>query len=184
MIIKSGPMEGSVIILRLYFNAIIIWMWHEGSLMKLWLTLGKLLAFLIFSFSLGFSSRSIFSLCTKMGKESRKQEPKNYKYWKGKASTWKILEKGKMTPYLECLHGSKLHVTKDFFKNWFKERVVLHGVIVQIFEDLIAEVTGLPKEGLKFSKEMTISNVSFKKFPKIEEEEKKLEKNGDFYELK
>ena len=30
---------------------------------------------------------------------------------------------------------------------------------------------------------MTISNAAFKKFPKIEEEEQKLEKNGDFYEL-
>ena len=50
-------------------------------------------------------------------------------------------------------------------------------------EDFIAEVTGLPKEGLKFSKETSISNVAFKKFPKIEAKEKKLEKNGDFYEL-
>ena len=37
-------------------------------------------------------------------------------------------------------------------------------------------------EGIKFSNE-TISNVAFKKFSKMEVEEKKLEKNGDFYKL-
>lgn len=51
-------------------------------------------------------------------------------------------------------------------------------------ENFVAKVTGLPKEGLKFRKETSISNATFKKFPKTKAEEKKLEKNGDFYELK
>jgi hypothetical protein len=46
--------------------------------------------------------------------------------------------------------------------------------------DLIAKVTSLSKEGLKLSKETTISNAEFKKFPKMEEEVQKLEKNRDF----
>ena len=50
-------------------------------------------------------------------------------------------------------------------------------------EDFIAEVIGLHKEGIKFSKETTISNVVFNKFLEMDEEEKNLEKNGDFYEL-
>ena len=54
--------------------------------------------------------------------------------------------------------------------------------MVHVMEDFIAEVTRLPKEGIKFSKETSISNAVFKKFPKIENEEKSLEKNGDFYE--
>ena len=58
----------------------------------------------------------------------------------------------------------------------------MHHVTVQLTEDFIAEVIGLPKDGLKYSKKMSISNATFKKFPKTEEE-KKLEKNGDFYEL-
>ena len=106
-----------------------------------------------------------------MGGELRKQEPKNYKYWKEKASTWKILEKGKVTPYLEQLHGFKPHVTEACFKNYFEERVILHGVTIHITKDFITKVTSLPKEGLKFSKEMTISNVAFKKLLKMEEEE-------------
>jgi hypothetical protein len=118
-----------------------------------------------------------------MGAEPRKQEPKNCKEWKEKASVWQILEKGNVTPYLEHLHGFKPHVTEAFLKNWFEDRVTMHGVTVHITEDFIAEVTGLPKEGMKFSKETGISNTTFKKFPKIEEEEKKMEKNGDFYEL-
>ena len=42
---------------------------------------------------------------------------------------------------------------------------------------------GLPKEGIKFSKETSISNATFKKFLKTKAEENKLKKNGDFYEL-
>lgn len=89
-----------------------------------------------------------------------------------------------MTPYLDSLHGSKMHVTEAFFKNWVEERVLLHGVTVYISEDFIVEITSLLMEGLKFRKETTISNVTFKKFLKTEEEEKKLEKDGDLYELK
>ena len=53
---------------------------------------------------------------------------------------------------------------------------------MHLIEDFIAEVMGLPKEGIKFNKETSISNVVFKKFPKMDEEEKNLEKNG-IYEL-
>ena len=70
-----------------------------------------------------------------------------------------------------------------FFKNWVEDRVSLHGVMVHLTKDFISEVTRLPKEGLKFSKEMSISNATFKKFLKIDEEENNLEKNGDFYKL-
>ena len=56
--------------------------------------------------------------------------------------------------------------------------------MVNLTKDFIVEVTRLPNKGLKFSKETTISNAAFKKFPKIEAKEKKLEENGDFYKLK
>ena len=118
-----------------------------------------------------------------MGREPRKEESSNCKAWKEKAPIWKILKKGNVTTYLECLHGYKPHITKAFFKNWFEERVNLHGVIVYLTKDFITEVTRLPKEGIKFSKETSISNAAFKKFPKTEAKEKNLEKNGDFYEL-
>lgn len=54
--------------------------------------------------------------------------------------------------------------------------------MMHLTDDFIAEITGLPKERIKFSKEISISNATIKKFLKIEEEEKKLEKNDDFYE--
>ena len=60
---------------------------------------------------------------------------------------------------------------------------MLHGVHVNLFEEFIAEITGFLMEGLKFSKETNILNVAFKKFPKINEEEKRIEKSGDFYDL-
>ena len=64
-----------------------------------------------------------------------------------------------------------------------KERVTLHGVTLNLTREFIAEISVLPMEGLKFKKETNISNVAFKKFSKNEEEEKKLVKNGDFYDL-
>jgi len=59
----------------------------------------------------------------------------------------------------------------------------MHGVVVHLTKDFNTEVTRLPKEGIKFSKETNISNAAIKKFLKTKEEEKKLEKNGEFYEL-
>ena len=59
----------------------------------------------------------------------------------------------------------------------------MHGVTVHLIEDFITKVTRLLREGIKFSKETSISNATFKKILKTNEEEKKLEKNRDFYEL-
>ena len=88
------------------------------------------------------------------------------------------MQKGKVTNYLEHLHGFKPHVTIVFLKNWTEDRVSLHGVTVHLTKEFIAKVTGLPMEGIKFSKEISISNIAFKKFPKMEVEEKNLEKMG------
>ena len=88
-----------------------------------------------------------------------------------------------MTNYLEHLHKFKPHVTTTFFKNWTEDRVSLCGVTMHLTEEFLAKIIGLPMEGNKFSKQTSISNTAFKKFPKVEVEEKNLEKNGDFYEL-
>lgn len=60
----------------------------------------------------------------------------------------------------------------------------MHGVTLSLTKYFIAEVVGIPKEGLKFSKETSISNAAFKEFLKTKAKEKNLEKNGDFFELK
>ena len=88
-----------------------------------------------------------------------------------------------MATYLERLHGFKPHVTTAFFKNWVDDKVTLHRVTVKLTKDFIAEVTGLPTGGIKFSKHTSISNVAYKKFPKTDAEEKQLEKNGDFFDV-
>lgn len=54
---------------------------------------------------------------------------------------------------------------------------------MKLSEEFITEITGLPMEGLKFSKETSILNAALKKFPKTDEEDKNIEKNGDFYDL-
>ena len=50
----------------------------------------------------------------------------------------------------------------------------MHGVMMHLTEDFIVEVTGLPKEVIKFTKETGTSNAAIKKFPKTKEGEKKL----------
>ena len=44
-------------------------------------------------------------LALKMGGEPRKQEPKNCEAWKARKEIWKIMQKGKVTSYLERLNG-------------------------------------------------------------------------------
>ena len=53
---------------------------------------------------------------------------------------------------------------------------------MNLTEEFIAEVTGLPMKGIKFSKQTSISNAAYEKFPKMDEEEKQLEKKGDFFD--
>ena len=84
--------------------------------------------------------------------------------------------------YIEKLQAYKPYITESF-KIWIEDRVMLHGVIVKLLEEFISDIIGLPMEGLKFNKETRIIlNAAFKKFPKNYEEEKRLEKNGNFYD--
>jgi hypothetical protein len=118
-----------------------------------------------------------------MGGEPRKQEPKNCDVWKAKKEVWKILQNGNVTGFLERLNEFKPHITTVFFKNWSNDKVSLHGVTVKLTKEFIAEITGLPTTGIKFTKQTSISNAAFKKFPKTVVEEKQLEKSGDFFNL-
>lgn len=93
------------------------------------------------------------------------------------------MQKGNVTSYLERLNGFKSYITMAFFKNWSNDRVTLHGVTVKLTEEFIAEITGLPTEGIKFTKQTSILNAAFKNFPKMEEEEKILEKSGNFFDM-
>ena len=117
-----------------------------------------------------------------MGGEPRKKESNNCKEWRVNSNVWDILKNGKVMAYIDKLQGYKPHITKSF-KNRIEDRVMLHGVTMKFSEEFITKIMGLPMEGLKFSKETSILNVSFKKFPKTNEEEKKMEKNGNFYDL-
>ena len=118
-----------------------------------------------------------------MGGEPRKQEPNNCDAWKAREDVWKILQKGNVTCYLERLNGFKPHITTAFFKNWSNDKVTLHGVTMKLTKDFIVEIMGLPMIGIKFTKKTSISNATYKKFPKMEDEEKQLEKSGDFFDV-
>ena len=63
-----------------------------------------------------------------------------------------------------------------FFWNWKQDKVTMHGATIKLTEEFIAEITGLPMEGIKYKKDTSILNAMFKQFLKNEKEEKRLVK--------
>lgn len=88
-----------------------------------------------------------------------------------------------MTSFIEKLHGYKPHVIDSFYKAWDGDKVNLYGRQFTINVDFIAEVTRLPNEGMKFFKKKKASNEAIKHLPKNDQEDEKLVKVGNFYDL-
>lgn len=100
-----------------------------------------------------------------------------------KEDVWRQLEKGKVTTFIEKLHGHKQHVTERFYKEWEGNKVNLFGRQFTINAEVITEITGLPNEGMKFFKQKKVAEEVVRKFPKNDQEENDLEKVGNFYDL-
>lgn len=184
MISWSGLKVVSLPSLRKYTQMNAMWLSHISS--------KKRASFEVMETRFHFN---LFSLCIwlfcivsalyslQMGGELQKKEPKNCDDWKDQKDVWNILQKGNVTSYMENLHGFKPHITTTFFKNWSDDKITLHGFTTKLIEDFIAEIMGLPMVGIKFTKQTSISNVAYKKFSKMEAEEKQLEKSGDFFDV-
>ena len=132
MINSGGIVEERLRFPRKYLRAIMTCAWKVSNLMSSSVLFKTLFLFLGCATLVFYRDIQVLE----MGGEPRKQELSNCRAWKAKAPIWKILEKGNVTTYLECLHGYKPHITKYFFKKWFEERVNLHGVMVNLTKDL------------------------------------------------
>ena len=118
-----------------------------------------------------------------MGGEVKKLEPEKCNYQKKKKEVWPHLKKGKVTNYIEKLHGYKPHVIENFYKAWDSDKAILYGRKFILNVDFIVEVTRLTNEGMIFFKKKKYLEEVIKHFPKNDQEEVRLVNVGNFYDL-
>lgn len=82
-----------------------------------------------------------------IGGEQRKKELMTCKEWNMKSVVWEMLSKGKVIESIKKLHGYKPTIIKYFFRKWTKERVTMHEVTMNLIEEFVVEITGLPMGG-------------------------------------
>lgn len=123
------------------------------------------------------------SAYVQMGGERRQVEPVDCEGLRANQTIWRILEKGNFTPYIDKLHGWDPKATKIFARGWNDGKINLFGRTMVVDENLIAEITSLPTQGLKFYKDRKYSDSAVKKFPKLDKERKLLvKKNKSCYD--
>lgn len=116
-----------------------------------------------------------------MGGNRHRYEPSNCKEWKQKEEIWSILQKGRLTNYMERLHGRDAKITNFFSKKWRKGTLKMGYQTIPIDEDLIAQVMGLCREGSNFYKDKKLSKEAIERYPETTKEKKWLVKLSKTY---
>lgn len=111
---------------------------------------------------------------TNMGGENPRVELTDCEVIRNNSKLWERLEKGVITIFIDKIHGWDSNITKCFAKGWEDGEIILFGRKVAINEQLIAEVTGLPMDGIKFYRDRKLSDQVVLKFPKFEKEKEDL----------
>ena len=101
-----------------------------------------------------------------MGERHRWEPEDEALKWQRRTKIWEILKKGKITSYIERLHGWKPSVTKLIVKNWNEGTVEIDGVEFSVMEEIISHVTGIPITGKKFYRDRKIFGQAVAKFTK------------------
>lgn len=71
----------------------------------------------------------------------------------------------------------------NFVKTWKDGRIKVNGVSFQVTEEVVAVVTEIPMEGIKFFRDKKLSRTVVNDFVKSLEEKKELVKCETYYEL-
>ena len=90
---------------------------------------------------------------------------------------------GGISKYIEKLHGYDAEVTNNMVKTWKDGKVKVNGTYFQITEEVIAAVTDIPMEGIKFFRDNKLSLSVVDTFVKTPMERKHLVKSKMVYEL-
>ena len=84
---------------------------------------------------------------------------------------------------MEKLHGFDVGVMKVMVESWSNGRVKIDGVTHQISKGLIAEVTEILQNGIKFYRDKKMSANAINEFIKDDEERDKLMKIDTYYDI-
>ena len=104
-----------------------------------------------------------------VGECIRKELVGEVEKWKGREKVWKQLEMGGISNYIEKLYGYDSEVTNNMVKSWKDSKVKVNDTYFQITEEVIAAISEIPMEGIKFfrDKKMSLSAVdTFLKTPR------------------
>lgn len=82
---------------------------------------------------------------------------------------------------MERLCGKDPSVMKNFIKTWKSGKILVGTQRMQVDEDVIAEATGMVKDGMKFYRDRSVSNKSVDRFPITDGERRKLVKADNPY---
>lgn len=71
--------------------------------------------------------------------------------------------------------------TLHFIKNWKNGKILVGTQMMMVDEDIIAEATGMVKDGIKFYKDRSVSDKAADIFPITDGEKRKLVKVDNSY---
>lgn len=136
--------------------AILFYLAHTGSrwinhCAKFWHALWVAILFAWdFLFNLFIANFLSSKVNFRMGGTRKRVEPPNCEHLKKNQDIWKLLEKGGMVPYIERLQEVNKDVIGYFEKHWRDGTIILHGRKVTMDEKLIADVTSLSTDDMKY----------------------------------
>ena len=101
-----------------------------------------------------------------VGERSRKEPVREAKKWEKRTKVWEKLEKGGIANYIAKPYGYDPAITNSMVNSWKDGRIKVDGVLFQVTMDIIAHVTKILTEGLKFYRDKKVSANAVKDFAK------------------
>ncbi|KAH9300951.1 hypothetical protein KI387_012534 [Taxus chinensis] len=99
-----------------------------------------------------------------MGGPPCKTEPTHNSTWKNNTVLWNYLQKGGLTNFIEKIQGFDQDTSIKFAHGWRNRVVEYNNIKVEIFEEIISQVTGLSLDKTKFFNKCVDREVEAKNF--------------------
>ncbi|KAH9291794.1 hypothetical protein KI387_043015, partial [Taxus chinensis] len=114
--------------------------------------------------SLGGNIKLSQSLSITMGGAPKQTEPTCDPRWKQDEVLWNLLKIGGVSNFIERISGYDTRISAKFARLWKDGSITFRGVSYAVNEELIALVTGLDMDGVKFSSKRIDRKVEEAKF--------------------
>lgn len=129
-----------------------------------------------------FMHQEIYLGIDMVGKRIRREPEGEAEMQKQKTKVWNKLSQGGIANYITKLHGHDSSVTNLMVNTWKDGRVNIDRVSYPVDVGVIAHVTEIPDEGLKFYRDKVSVNA-VKDFTKNIDEKKELVKMETYFEM-